>query len=282
MNSFLFSMITYILTFTIGSAASTILHKYDLAHQQPKSVLLPKVLKEISGLTMTEDGRLFAHNDEQGAIYQIDYRTGSVLKQFYVTKKGWFSTAQAMEDFEDIAFAKGRFFLVTSGGTLYEFAEGENGQEVLGTLHKTGLNDHYDIEGLCYDPETESLLIACKEYPGNKNFKPVFSFSLKTMVLTKAPRFLLPVRELENASEELEFKPSGIERHPKTGTFFVLAAQGNLLVELSPDGKILSTATLTRKFHPQPEGITFTPDNILLISDEGEKHGTLSSYKLTQ
>ena len=40
--------------------------------------ILPDRLGEISGLTLTEDQRLFAHGDEFGRVYEIDYRRGVV------------------------------------------------------------------------------------------------------------------------------------------------------------------------------------------------------------
>ena len=36
--------------------------------------LLPKELKEISGLALSSDGKLFTHGDELGQIWEIDYR----------------------------------------------------------------------------------------------------------------------------------------------------------------------------------------------------------------
>ena len=46
--------------------------------------LLPPELAEISGLALTPDGRLFAHNDETARITEIDYRRGTVIKHFSV------------------------------------------------------------------------------------------------------------------------------------------------------------------------------------------------------
>ena len=49
--------------------------------------LLPPELSEISGLALTDDGRLFAHNDESARISEIDYRRGTILKHFYAGEK---------------------------------------------------------------------------------------------------------------------------------------------------------------------------------------------------
>ena len=40
---------------------------------------LPKVLREISGLTLGDDDHLYGHDDERGIVYRIDYRAGRVI-----------------------------------------------------------------------------------------------------------------------------------------------------------------------------------------------------------
>jgi hypothetical protein len=63
------------------------------------------------------------------------------------------------------------------------------------------------VEGLCYDPETTSLLLACKDYPGKgfeKN-KAVYSFALHTITLDEKPRFLIPLKDIrKNISGNME------------------------------------------------------------------------------
>ena len=250
---------------------------YDLEDKKPSKVNLGNRLREISGLAMTEDGRLFAHDDEKGVIYQIDYLTGKIVKSFSLGR------IAVRADFEGLAIVDGRFFLVTSWGNLYEFSEGEDGEYVAYKMYRTRLSLAHDVEGLCYDPDTHSLLLACKEYPGKgyAKSKAVYGFSLETMKLEKKPRFLLPLRELRHKSRHKLFNPSGIERHPKTSTFFILAAQGESVVEVSPTGELLGQVTFRSGVHKQAEGITFTPDLTLLISDEGgRKRAKLTRYPI--
>ena len=40
---------------------------------------LPPLFREVSGLALAADGRLFLHNDEQGVVAAVDYRRGTVL-----------------------------------------------------------------------------------------------------------------------------------------------------------------------------------------------------------
>jgi len=252
---------------------------------------LPNKLSEISGLAVTNDNRIFTHNDEKSIVYQLDYNSGKILKSFTVGKK------TQKEDFEGIAFANGLFYLVTSKGDLYEFSEGDDNEEVKYEKYKTHLNADNDVEGLCYDPNNNSLLLACKGNPGKKikGNRTVYEFSLDEKKLKKNPRFILPVKDImENYNSDFNsklgefflikddtFAPSGIEYNPSTDNFFVLSFKGRMIVEISKTGKILKQYFLDSKEHRQPEGITFTKDNKLVISDESAgKKATLTVYNL--
>ena len=85
--------------------------------------ILPREMREVSGLALTSDGRLLAHGDERGRVYVIDPRGGALLKSFGIGNRD----ADASADFEGITVAQGRIFMVASNGMLYEFAEGEDG-----------------------------------------------------------------------------------------------------------------------------------------------------------
>lgn len=252
---------------------------YDLEDKKPSTIELPRKLREISGLAMTEDGRMFAHNDESGVVYQVDYLTGKIIKSFSLGR------FPVRADFEGLSIVGDRFFLATSWGNLYEFSEGNHGDYVAYKMYRTALTLAHDVEGLCYDSDTHSLLMACKEYPGKgyAKSKAVYAFSLDAMKLQKKPRFLLPLRKLTRETRHKLFNPSGIERHPKTGTFFILDAQGKSIVEVSPEGELLGQVTFGGGIHRQAEGITFAPDLTLLISDEGgTKRAELTRYPLKQ
>ncbi len=247
---------------------------YDL-DRNPHVMKLGKRLREISGLAVDARGRLFAHNDERGVIYRLDPMTGSVLSHFILGR------TVVTKDFEGLAIAGDYFYMVTSAGSIYMFREGSDGGRVEYRVFRTSLGPRNDVEGLCYDPATEALLLACKGDPGKgyKGKRAVYSFDLGRKKLSPKPRFLLDEKNLLKKARGKEVRPSAIERHPKTGNFFVLAAQGETLIELSPEGKIVSQGKLEKKRHGQPEGLTFLPDGAMLISDEGKKHGTLTRYR---
>ncbi|MEW5797918.1 MAG: SdiA-regulated domain-containing protein [Bacteroidota bacterium] len=250
------------------------LRSYDFAAKNIVQVELPKPLKEISGLAVSNDGKLFAHHDESGDLFQINSADGSVVKKFSLGPR------RVSEDFEGIAIAGDLLYLVTSSGVLYEFAEGNNNEKVPYKVFETPLLEEYDVEGLCYDPNTKCLLLACKGYSGLANIgsKAVFAFSLTTKKMERLPRFLLSLKELEAMLHDKPFHPSGIEYVPATGTFFILDSYIKSVIEISPEGKVLQSVKLKNTLHKQPEGITLLRDGTLCISDEGSNHGTLTFY----
>ena len=95
-----------------------LLDRYDLSPDAGVQVKLPRVLEEISGLALTPDGRLFAHNDERAVAYEIDPSTGEVRKAFSIGLMG------TPGDFEGFAITGERFFLLASTGQILEFREG--------------------------------------------------------------------------------------------------------------------------------------------------------------
>lgn len=241
--------------------SNSLLAKYELASEKPVAISLPKDLLEISGITMTPDGRLFAQQDEKAIIYEVDMNNGSIIKRFSL------GNPPRKEDFEDIAYANGKFYLLKSTGDIYEFVEGADGQNVEYKVYQTELKHSNDVEGMCYDPETNSLILACKGISGTGDYedKAIYSFSLDSMKLNLTPRFLIKTDELKKS-----FNPSGIERNSGTGTFFVIAANGNEIIELTKEGKIIGRHELPQTVHAQPEGITFAKDGRMLISNEGK------------
>jgi uncharacterized protein YjiK len=250
------------------------LEKYNLDNESASSIYLPKILHEISGIAITKDNRLFAEEDNHGRVYQIDFNTGKITKIFSLGNK------TIREDFEDITIVNNEFFMITSDGYIYKFSEGKDRENVVYKKYLTGLTSKNNVEGMCYDPESNSLLLACKDYPGNgyDNSRAVYSFSLLSYTLDKIPRFLLPIDYIKEQLDIKNFRPSGIARHPGTGTFFILSAHSKAIIEVSKEGKIINLKRLTKQKHNQPEGITFTSDNSLYICDEGDEFGKITKY----
>jgi uncharacterized protein YjiK len=255
------------------------LESYDLSADGGLRETLPRALEEISGLAISPEGKLFAHNDERAIVYELSPEDGKILKSFSAGFGG------IRGDFEGIAIAGNRFFLLTSAGELVEFREGQNGSALGYHVYLTGLRDRCETEGLAYDPSDESLLVPCKT-PRSRELEghlTVFTFQLSGMELYPVPRVFIPLTDLDGLGLDPEFHVSGIEVHPETGALLLVAAREEALLELSPQGHPLAGRALKRKAHPQPEGISFLADGTLLLADEGQGgRGRLTRYPLLE
>lgn len=238
---------------------------YGLSAHPAWHTPLPKVLAEASGIACTTDGRVFMHNDEHGVLYHVDIYTGVILSSFSV------GSPALRDDFEGLCIVGDTFYLSTSRGYIYSFAEGNNGESVPYTVYNTHLGKQYELEGLCYNPLTNALLLPVKQHQKKKkqNKRPIFSFSLATKTLDPEPYFTLQKSDIAS-SPHGEFNPSSIEYNPATTTFFLLAAQGHAVLELSPSGEILHQDAIDDQLFPQPEGLTFMPDGTLLLCSEAD------------
>lgn len=237
--------------------------------------VMPPTLMEISGLGLTEDGRLLGHDDERGVIYEIDYRRGVLLKQFLMGNR------MVHADFEGIATANGRIYLLESNGDLYEMSEGEKGEHVDYTKHDTGLGSECEFEGLAYAPTINSLLMACKntDLDGVGDDVVIYRWSLGSGVNQRLSRIQVGFSELSRGQDWKKFQPSGIAVDPRSGNYVILASIQNALAEVTPTGEVIWAASLPPG-HDQAEGIEITRQGILMLSDEAKNHpGIITLYQ---
>ena len=268
--------------------ASTLAH-YRFDHPPAWHVELSRELDEISGLAFSPDGRLFAHGDERGTIWQLDPPTGRILKRFalafgpamqpYMGKRP--KPDVVTGDFEDIQTVGERFFLLSSNGLLVEFREGRDGERVPYRAFDTGLSRSCELEGLSYDASTHSLLLLCKHaYPKAwRRHVVVLGWSIDTRRLDPEPRLLVPESLVARVTGVGEFHGSAMALAPESGALVLVAGPQRRIIEVSPSGELVAGKALKARLHRQPEGLAFAPDRTMLISDEASGgHATLTAY----
>lgn len=232
---------------------------------------LPDQLREISGLAVASDGRLFAHDDEHAVIYEIDATRGAIVKAFAL------GDGALTGDFEGLAIAPdGRFWMTTSRGELYRFSEGANGATVPYETFNTGLRDVCEIEGLASLPAEESLILACKRNEA-RGMRGTVSLHIWRFSGSAEPWRQVPEREITAAAGVENFRPSSVDVDARTGRILVLSANDPALAELDGEGRLVSAHAL--RGHPQPEGLAVLQNGALVISDEGGRgQAQLSRY----
>lgn len=259
---------------------------YEFAYRinEPDATFkLPGKLQEISGLSLSIDGEsLLAVNDELGEIYYLDKNKGTVIKEVKFESNG---------DYEGIEAVNNAIYVVKSNGTIYEVKNiGEEKQET--TDLKTDLGNAYNVEGLCFDPATGYLLLACKGKAGKgdeyDDKRAVYAYDLSSKKFLETPVLLIDRQEIEKLAEDGKagatqklaelfnpsladdaFAPSGIAIHPLTREIYLVSSIGKILVIINSEGKILHLEPLDPHVHRQPEGITFDRDGTLYIGNEG-------------
>lgn len=249
------------------------LDRYDF-DEGGRSYDLPGRLDEVSGLAVSVDGRLFAHDDERGRIHEIDPRTGEVGKRVDL------GSGEVRNDFEGIATVGDRFFMVSSDGFLYEFREGEDEENVGYRAGDTGLGDGCEIEGLDHDPAVDALLLACKEAEAYGDFVVIHRIpmggedgaptpwpEIPTGLAETLPPILIPRADLTVFGLDTDFQASAVLATP-AGTILLTSAATEAIVEVDGVGRVLGGVALSPERHPQAEGLALGPDGALFIADE--------------
>lgn len=252
-----------------------VLARYDFEKPPADRWELPNGLDEVSGLATDSPDRLFAHGDERAEIFELDRTGHRILSRFI------FGDPAARSDFEGIAVAEERLFLVNSDGVLYAGRRGLNGERVPFVTYATGLGSLCEVEGVAYDPTGPSLLLVCKEARTARlrNRLAIFRWSIDRRTLFPNPAVLIDARPIARMAGQKSLHPSEITRDPGTGHLLVLAGRERVLIELTPDGQVVHVSRLRRSLHRQPEGLGITLDGSLLIADEAAgKHATLTTY----
>ncbi|MFB9864425.1 SdiA-regulated domain-containing protein [Rufibacter immobilis] len=228
---------------------------------------VPEILREVSGIAYLGNGQFACVQDEAGVIFIYNTKTQKIDRQV---------TFGAAGDYEGIALVGTTAYVVRSDGHLFEVADWQS-QAPRIQEHTTLLTEAHNVEGLTYDPKNERLLLAIKgEEANGADYKGVYAFSLGAKKLSAEPIFKLSLRDsllAPNQKKSLSkaWQPSEIAIHPKTGDIYLTEASNPQLFILNQDGSIRSRHKLSDTAFYKPEGIAFSPEGELYISNEGKK-----------
>ncbi len=245
---------------------------YDLS-QPDTTFILPAKLVEISGLANYNDEYLLAVQDEYGILFVIDIVTGVIIREIKFGKRG---------DYEGIEFVGNEVIVLKSNGTLYKFDYPEEKiTEIKAEEVKTSLDKKSEVEGLGYHKDGNRLLIASKEsgiFDGLKSKgKSVFVYDLSNGELMENPVCSITKKSIKKyindagitLPSKIDFKPSAIAVHPITNELYILSSVGKALLIMDMDENILNFTQLNPYLFRQPEGLSFTSDGTMYISNEG-------------
>ncbi len=245
--------------------------KYDLKNPN-HTWKLPSQLVEVSGNTWVDSNHLILIEDLHPDLYyiKIDDKTTTLEKTIPFAQQ-----EKEKVDIEDVTYVNNVVYALWSHGILFKINNWQSKPEV--EKIETSLKKENNTEGLCYDPVTQKLLIACKDDAGlpdeKKSEKAVYAFDMSNNKLMDQPFLLIHKKDFEKiANEKISFNPSAIAVHPITHEIYLLSTRDNKgMAVYSRDGVLQSYQTIDKDLMPQPEGICFSPEGKLFISSEGKK-----------
>ncbi len=234
-----------------------------------KVMLMPDLLREISGISLTDSNTILCVQDELGAVFEYSFNKNKVKHIFRFTDIG---------DFEDVAIKGDSIYVLRSDGTLFSFDSNENKNIDQKMIAKNALN----YESLTYDATLNSFFLLSKdaEVDALESERTMYQFSRH---LDNKPSIYLEVnvKEINDylkltltkmESDDVLFNPSAIAIHPITKDVYVLSATDRILA-IYKDQQLKSVYPLPAEIYFKPEGMTFYKNGDLLISSEGDKKG---------
>ena len=245
-------------------------YQYDLKNPK-RTWKLPSSLFEVSGNTWVDKNHLLLIEDRHPNLYliKIDEKNAVLEKTipFQKDEKDKF-------DIEDVTLVNDVVFALWSHGILFKISNWNSKPDVKEI--STFLSKENNTEGLCYDPVSKNLLIACKYASGikgeDKSTKAVYQFDMATQKLEKNPFLIMDKKKFEKlAGHQLVFYPSAIAVHPVTHNIYLLSTRENkCMAVFNREGILISFQFIDEDLMPQPEGICFSPEGELYISSEGK------------
>lgn len=229
---------------------------------------VPEILKEISAISYIDEHRFACIQDELGKIFIYNTDTGKIEKEITFGESG---------DYEGLALNENTAYVLRADGQIFEISnymfDNRTTKE-----HQTPLTKKQDTEGLAFDKENNRLLVAIKESdPDSESYKGIYEFDLNTYKMKTQPVLKI---DLDNPAfdgiksgkkSDSKMQPSEIGIHPQTGNIYITDGAKPKLLIMDKSGKIISLAELKDKEFSQPEGLTFSPEGRLFISNEGSK-----------
>lgn len=236
---------------------------YDFS--KPWQLNLPIELDEISGIVYySKDTSVFAINDEFGWLYKIHLLGRREINKWKFSEGG---------DYEDLVMIDSIFYALRSKGDIVTFTFGDSNMVYSHEAFFPSKGNEFEI--LYFDSVLHKLSLICKDCDADKKksltryfFDPATKAYQDTTMAIDVKKIAIMMGE-----KNLKFKPSAAAIHPVTGELFIISAVNDLLVIADPQGNPKISFHIDGKLFKQPEGIAFTPEGDLIISNEAADKG---------
>lgn len=233
--------------------------------EEMKKINLTDDMEEISGLEWIDEKTLWAIEDESSLIFELNAESGKITRKKKFAKN---------KDIEDILFYEDKAWVLQSNGNIYEVSnpltEYSNTE-----MHEFPIKKKRDFEAIIKPKNEPEIWIFCKvcSWDENSNRSSIFSFNLESKEFKEDAKRVLENEQLAEIMEGEDFKkvkmqPSAIALHPFENQYYLLSSSDHWLMVLDPEMTPKAFYHLNPKLFKQPEGITFSPDGNMFISNE--------------
>lgn len=226
---------------------------------------LPEVLDEVSGIDWLGENRLACIQDEDGVIFIFNLETSKIEKKITFGGHG---------DYEDIKVIGEDAYVLRSDGTIFKMSNFRKPNKKT-TKIETFLTEDHNMESLARAKDNKALLLVPKDRePEDDSYKGIYRFSLVENKLEKTPIHKLQMKDplLADLNGKLRKKlqPSAMGWNPVSHEYFILDGRSKRLITTNEDFQLKKLHFLAKKDFKQAEGITFSEDGTLYISNEGK------------
>ena len=230
--------------------------------------ILPDILEEVSGIAWLSENTFACVQDEIGHIFIYDTQLNTIINDIKFDGAG---------DYEDITINNYDAYILRSDGLIYEILDYNSKDRNISKI-KTPFTEKNNMESLTFDKQNKRLLLTPKDKDlGKKRIKSIYQIPLQTKSFDTIPIIDIDLKskKLESSKSkkvEKTLRPSAIAVHPLTQDIYVLDSKNLQLLILHSNGEILKMYNLNKHDFAQPEGITFSTDGHLFISNEANKN----------
>ncbi len=225
---------------------------------------LPDELLEVSGIAYLDEARFACIQDEEGTIFIYNRDAEKIESKIPFAGAG---------DYEGITLAGTTAYVVRADGQLFEINNFRSAKPVV-NQYKTPLTVAQNIEGLTYDKVNNRLLLAAKDdKPNDGNYRGIYAFDLSQKVLAAQPVYKINLDDevmSKGNKKDKNIRPSAIGIHPLSQEIIITDGPGSRLLVVDNEGNMKGLYQLGNDFY-KAEGISFSPQGKIFISNEGKK-----------
>ncbi|MEO7265608.1 MAG: hypothetical protein ABIW38_11875, partial [Ferruginibacter sp.] len=242
----------------------------------PKVLELPTELDEISGIAYyPKDTSVFAIIDEDGVLFKIPLKNPHAFRQWKFDKK---------RDFEDIVLVDSTFYVLVSNGDIETINFRNDSLQAIKTNFSDEKKNVTEFETLYKLPDSNLLVMMCKscDQDDKKSISRIsYTYNKDSLGTYNMYKVLNVQSVLEKLGVDKHLKPSAGAINPVNGDFYLVSSIQKLIAIFAPDGTFKELYKLDPVLYKQPEGIAFTPEGDLIISNEyaSDGFGTLLLMK---